>query len=833
MLSIEELKEHFKEYEFSDKYIEILKYIRENDNCKISVQGNAGSGKALPLDIIIPTPNGNKRFGDLKVGDYVFDRHGKPTKVIGVFPQGKLDLYKVILADGRETYCNDEHLWTYYTSKGNLKTLTLRDMMNRSLIQKTESKNDNRIKYNSKFKIPTHESVEFNNTQKLPIDPYVIGAFIGNGCNLQKQLTISSNDEFTVKMCADLLGFDYKKNSDKNYSWMFYYKKDDIRKIKNKLSPHADEIFEDFKNELCVKSHLKRIPNIYKYASKEDRFSLIQGLFDTDGTIGKNSRMNISYSSTSLDLIKDIQEVLYSLGYISTIHCCVRKNRILKNQDYRLSVLVDNSEKHNFFRLPRKLERIKNIKKHRRYDRVGIKEVIPMNKKVEMMCIKVDNDEELFLINDYIVTHNTTLLKTIHYMFSDDIDNGRLNVAVASSTGVASALLNNDTDVGATTIHSLFKLKPQDIFGSYHHGNNTSVISEIDVLIIDEISMVSCDLFDYIMDYLKVCRHGKPTRVILFGDCMQLQCVVKDDNDEIKEYYKNQYDGKHAFFSAYAFTREKFITFVLTKIYRQNGDEKFKEVLNRIRVNEQTEEDLKYINQRVINEDEYIMNNESFLRIVSTNKDVLKYNQLALDMIESEYICLKAEITGNFRETLEFRNQLYPEQIYVKIGCPVMITRNGMMNKDGTLEYYNGNIGTLIRYDKINDVATVDLGDKIVNVTKSTTNNYEYEIVNNENERAEVKARITGSYTNVMIKPCSASTVFKCQGLTLNRGYIDFNWWIPDNGIYVALSRFRNISDFGLRKPIQARDIHVNKESLDYVKNAEYYAKLENEMFEK
>ena len=249
MKTIKELEEYFSDIEFPPKYLEILNYIRENENAKVSIQGQAGSGKALPLDTVIPTPNGNMKFGDLKVGDYVFDRHGKPTKVIGVFPQGKLELYKVVLADGRETYCNDEHLWTYYTSKGNLKTLTLREMMNRGIIREKYSVNKKRIVYNSRFKIPTNECVEFNNSQKLPIHPYVIGAFIGNGCNLQKQLTISSNDEFTVKMCADLLGFDYKKNSDKNYNWMFIYKENDPRKVGVKIHPQTLEIFKDFENE--------------------------------------------------------------------------------------------------------------------------------------------------------------------------------------------------------------------------------------------------------------------------------------------------------------------------------------------------------------------------------------------------------------------------------------------------------------------------------------------------------------------------------------------------------------------------------------------------------
>ena len=410
----------------------------------------------------------------------------------------------------------------------------------------------------------------------------------------------------------------------------------------------------------------------------------------------------------------------------------------------------------------------------------------------------------------------SSLLKIIRYMFSDDIANEDLNVVIASSTGVASALLNSGNNIGATTIHSLFKLKPLNIYGNFEKNKamNKTVISEIDVLIIDEISMVSSDLFDYIMDYIKVCRSGKPTRIILFGDCLQLQCVVKDE-DDVSEYYKNRYNGRHEFFSAYAFTREKFVTFLLTKIYRQNGDDKFIEILNRIRVDEQTQKDLDFINTRVVNEEEYIIKNESFLRIVSTNKDVDKYNKISLDMIDGNYIKLKAEITGSFRESQEFKNGHFAEEVYVKIGCTVMILQNGGKNEDGTYDYYNGNIGILTKIE--NGICYIDLGDKVVNVPRSTTNTYEYTV----DEEGHVDAKISGSYTNNMIRPCSASTIFKCQGLTVNNGYIDFGWWIPPNGIYVALSRFRNMNDFALSHPIKMKDITVAQESLNYVKKAE------------
>ena len=76
------------------------------------IAGYAGTGKAQPIDTLIPTPEGVKKMGDVKEGDYIFDKEGKPTKVLKVFPQGEIDCYKIILKDGRETFCGEEHLWS-------------------------------------------------------------------------------------------------------------------------------------------------------------------------------------------------------------------------------------------------------------------------------------------------------------------------------------------------------------------------------------------------------------------------------------------------------------------------------------------------------------------------------------------------------------------------------------------------------------------------------------------------------------------------------------------------------------------------------------------------
>jgi hypothetical protein len=282
----------------------------------------SGGGKAQPIDTIIPTPNGYKKLGDIKVGDYVYDRLGKPTKVLGVFPQGMLDCYTVTLADGRSTQCNDEHLWSYWDvsdkkrrNKDVLITRTLKEIM----------------EFSNTVYIPTNKVIEYSK-KDYNIDPYVIGSFIGNGCCKERMLTLSSNDEEQVRNVANLLNAKYIK-CPYNYSWHFIDEKQDNEENKyNRIYLQTKQLFNKYKDEICTYSYLKKIPNEYKYGSVEQRLNLLQGLFDTDGSISvEGGRYNVTYTTTSLNLANDIAEVVRSLGYI----CSIRKHDRIKMKYYK------------------------------------------------------------------------------------------------------------------------------------------------------------------------------------------------------------------------------------------------------------------------------------------------------------------------------------------------------------------------------------------------------------------------------------------------------------------------------------------------------------------
>lgn len=473
-----------KDGTLTDEQSEILRSVCENDITIVNSKG--GSGKAQPNDTLIPTPNGHIELGKLKVGDYVYDRKGKPTKILGVYPQGKLDCYKVTLSDKRFTYCNDEHLWTYYGSRGNLKTETLKEMMNRSLLQNSKA--------GYRYKIPTNEAIEKEHNDKLFTDPYVIGCFIGNGCCRENVLTISSNSEENVSKLAKILSCSYKKMHAKNYSWSFFNEDGYL---------HTKDIVPMLYKKY---SYEKEIPKEYLDSSIEQRFELLRGLLDTDGSICKNGkRLNVRYSTTSKKLKDNMLELLFSLGLKATVRKDTR-DKYTSGCCYDIHILCDNDLKSDLFSISYKKEIAlmgKSIKANRKYDRVEIVNIEKMNYQKEMTCIMVDNEEHLYLTNDYIVTHNTSVVMAIIKMLEDN----NKSYLLLSPTGRVASRIKEQTSREAQTIHMAC------LMGSIN----------VDFLLIEEYSMVGVELLNILINSIK-----NPNCKLLFnghlGQISPIQC---------------------------------------------------------------------------------------------------------------------------------------------------------------------------------------------------------------------------------------------------------------------------------------------------------------------
>lgn len=435
-----------------------------------------GTGKALPNNLDIPTPFGFKKNGDLKIGDAVFDKDGNITRVSGVYPQGLQEQYEVELTDGRKIICSGSHLWTFRVENAKTwQTKTTEEIIKMGISRKsTQGYTINRIK------LPNAKSVIYPSKQ-LPVDPYVLGAFLGDGCLSEKYLTISSDDEFVVEKIAEKLGAIYHKNSDKNFSWTFY-------KDGNLLL--TEDVFGKLFGSKAIN---KYIPEEFKLSDKKQRWELVQGLFDTDGSVKNNDRLNVSYSSISEELVNDIREVLYSLGFSSTIQVDERKDELHKNFVYELHVKSEYRNKRKFFSLPRKLNTIyysfsKTISKKTDYGIVRIKNIKKLDGQVKMTCIMVDNDEHLYLAGrNYIVTHNTVVgLSHVmkHFPLSDVIVIAPKQVVKSKSWEKDAELVGFNNDMQVITTDGVKKLDNVDVQGKVlivdeaHKFKNGSARSE-------------------------------------------------------------------------------------------------------------------------------------------------------------------------------------------------------------------------------------------------------------------------------------------------------------------------------------------------------------------
>lgn len=372
--------------------------------------GSTGVGKSTTCDTLIPVYDENgitrKRAGDVVPGDYVFDRVGKPTQVLGVFPQGKRDVYRVILADGRSLDVSDNHLWAVHLAEDlqdeDFTIYSTKTMLDKGLT--TEE--------GMKYFIPMNAAVEWPE-QNYPVHPYVMGMLIGNEkLSPEKEFILSDNGDFVVRKIAGLIGAtscEYKE-----YNWYFY--------TEQKEAVSALSIYGDYPElyESSVRS--RRIPEAYMTGSIKQRWELIQGLFDKDGCICVADG-SVAYLTGSAGLAYDIQDLLYSLGVQSIVHAHERvKNEngiTAKHLEYE--VCVKHADGCSYFSLPVKVEVAKKTCRKEQAGYVGIRSIEKLKEQADMVCFYVDNEEHLYQAGQYIVTHNTEMSKQLaNILFEDE-----------------------------------------------------------------------------------------------------------------------------------------------------------------------------------------------------------------------------------------------------------------------------------------------------------------------------------------------------------------------------------------------------------------------------
>ena len=347
-------------------------------------------GYEQPYSEPVLTPTGYVPMGSLKVGDLVMNPNGSPVRIGDIVEQGTTEIYEVEFQDGRKVRCGANHLWA--TCRNGKKFYIMRtvDYMKRKLKQGSPGKE------HYPYKIPELNPLNFDE-RPVTVDPYVLGILLGDGYICGDQVRFSTADEFIVEELQRRLP-DYIIEHKEQYNYVIKSKVQGINELNRQL--------KDLK--VKVKSYNKFIPENYKFTSIENRFELIRGLMDTDGSVTNGA---CSFVSTSEQLIDDTVFVLRSLG----IRCKKSKEIPGRNNvdfnngnhsDTRPHWELTITTEEDIFKLPRKLEK---IRKNRTYNHkgIGIKAIRKTGEFEKQRCLCIDNENHLYITKDFIPTHNS------------------------------------------------------------------------------------------------------------------------------------------------------------------------------------------------------------------------------------------------------------------------------------------------------------------------------------------------------------------------------------------------------------------------------------------
>lgn len=422
-------------------------------------------------------------------------------------------------------------------------------------------------------------------------------------------------------------------------------------------------------------------------------------------------------------------------------------------------------------------------------------------------------------------TGKTTFLHTLRKI------NIQKNIVVVAPTGVAAI------NARGRTIHSLFKIDPRQLFlpedprlQPLSRGRKESIYTtfrypksrldvfrNLDMLVIDEISMVRVELLDVVDRILRVFRKKMHlpfggVQLVLIGDPFQLPPVVREQEwNLLSAYYENRF-----FFSSRAFKALKPFHIELQKIYRQK-DTSFKELLNRIRESEHTEQDLRYLNRTSLHY-RFDLLDEGYILLGTHNHTIANINQRKLDLLDTPPRIYPAKLEGSLPLSMV---PFDPIDLTLKDGAQVIFMRNN--TEEG---YYNGMIGKVVEMEK-NHILVESNEGRFYEVKREVWENIEYEY--NEKEE-QVTSSVVGKFTQFPLKLAWAITVHKSQGLTFDKCILDIGRSFEAGQVYVALSRCTSLSGVVLKSPIHMSSVKVSYDSLEFSRQKNISTELEEEL---
>lgn len=617
------------------------------------IAGAAGTGKAQPIDILIPTPNGKRRLGDLNIGDYVFNRYGKPIKILGVYDQGKLNTYKVTLSDGRSTLCNDEHLWTVINDE-KLQTLTLREIINKT-------KNSDKF---LNFYVPMNCAVEYP-VKKYSIEPYNAG--------------------YNNPVDADI---------------MINYMDGSIRQ----------------------------------------RIDYLIGIIVSTGYFDKENEILIIDKILDKNILKLIREIVISLGYkckIKSVDFAIGLSKYVL-EIYDFHILMQNYFNYDGEGMISSINYYSSfINTSYNSNYVEIEKIEDLNYESEMRCIYVDDPEHLYLTNDYIVTHNTTIV-----LYLIEKLKLKMNEVLFLAFQGKAACRMTMTGLPAKTIHSaIYKYEKElmkDSEGRYLRNEKGNIRKkgvfrkrefiggkdEIKLIVVDEAGMVNKEIAEDLKSF------GIP--IIVLGDLNQLPPV---------------------FGSAYFLTEPDV---VLTKIMRQNEGNP-----------------IVYLSQQILAGNNLNVGIYGKSEVIPKS-DLTDTHFSRSDIVLTETNRLRWNVNNFFREQLRQYKQLdYPHN-----GEKVICRKNNWKRSiDGGIFLTNGMSGYVDSiqkwtYNRKNNTMVMDFRpDFTQSIFKDVTFNYEfmYTAPQSSLEETENSKDAMNDYFNDRFEFGYAITCYTSQGSQFNK----------------------------------------------------------------
>ncbi|WP_290697952.1 helix-turn-helix domain-containing protein [Lacinutrix sp.] len=429
------------------------------------------------------------------------------------------------------------------------------------------------------------------------------------------------------------------------------------------------------------------------------------------------------------------------------------------------------------------------------------------NKELDLAWNFVNNTDRNVFLTGKAGTGKTTFL---HKLKMKSLK----RMVVVAPTGVAAI------NAKGVTIHSFFQmpfgpiLPNDDLNGSVGFNRKfgrtkINIIKSMDLLVIDEISMVRADLLDGIDKTLKRYRNRDlvfgGVQILMIGDLQQLSPVVKENEWHLlKPFYKNAF-----FFSSLSYKECNAVTVELRHIYRQDNP-KFIDILNEIRTNTLTQSSADELNKR-FEPDFSPKEEEGYISLTTHNNKAEKTNKTELDKLNGFKLCYKASIDGKFPE-FSYPNK---EELMLKVGAQVMFIKN---DSSADKRYFNGKIGKVILLDKNEVVVKCPNDDFNIITTPELWENINYTV---DNDTKEITENRIGSYTQMPLRLAWSITIHKSQGLTFEKAIIDAQGAFAHGQTYVALSRCKSLEGLVLKSKISSNQIISDDNVITFNKKAE------------